>query len=94
MNKPLTEHQKQFLFDNFFEQQEYAGWKSIANNLLEKGSCVVAGSTCIWIGGIGNFMKISPAPEPSIGCVNTNSTSMLFCKVNYINTEGTCTYQR
>ncbi len=69
MNKILTEYQKEFMFQNFFEQQEYAGWKSIAHNLLEKGSCVVAGSGCIWVGGIGNFIKISPAPEPTVGCV-------------------------
>lgn len=63
----LTENQKQFLL-TFFENREYAGWKNVANKLIEYGSCTVAGTDCIWIGGIGNFIKTTEA-ENAIDCL-------------------------
>lgn len=53
----LTEKQITFLLETFFENSHYAGWRNIGRKLLETGSCIVPGSCCIWIGGIGNFIK-------------------------------------
>lgn len=64
----MTEYQKNFLLDYFFKNEEYAGWKNIALALLVDGQCVVAGGSCIWTGGIGNFIKTEEA-EDFIGCV-------------------------
>lgn len=65
--KALTEHQKNFLLLNFFRNEKYAGWKNIATTLLETGECIVAGTECIWVGGIGNFIKTQPA-KGTVGC--------------------------
>lgn len=53
----LTEKQITFLLETFFENSRYAGWRNIGKKLLETGSCIVPGNCCIWIGGIGNFIK-------------------------------------
>ncbi len=53
----LTQNQKDFLLNIFFVHEHYSGWKGIAEKLLDKGKCVVAGDRCIWSGGIGNFIK-------------------------------------
>lgn len=57
----LTEYQKEFILENFFKNEQYPGWKNIGNSLLNKGWCVVAGTSPIYIGGIGNFIKTSEA---------------------------------
>lgn len=62
----LSNYQKNFLLD-FFENEKYAGWKGIATNLLETGECIVAGKDCIWVGGIGNFIKTEDA-KGAINC--------------------------
>lgn len=62
----MTEFQKQFLL-SFFKNEDYVGWKSIATKLIEDGSCVVAGKVSIWLGGIGNFIKVSDA-ENAVDC--------------------------
>lgn len=67
MKNKLTENQKEFLLKNFFQNEKYAGWKGIATTLLEEGSCIVAGKNCIWVGGIGNFIKTREA-ENAIDC--------------------------
>ena len=54
--KKLTFYQKEFLL-TFFQNSNYHGWRNIAVNLLDKGECIVAGTNCIWHGGIGNFIK-------------------------------------
>ncbi len=59
--KKLTDYQIQFLVDTFFKNEKYAGWKNIAFVLLEDGKAIVAGTECIWIGGIGNFIKTNSA---------------------------------
>ena len=53
----LTKYQKEFLLEYFFKNEKYPGWKNIATQLLEVGECIVAGDTCIWHAGIGNFIK-------------------------------------
>jgi len=63
----LSEYQKNFLLDYFFKNEKYVGWKSIATKLLETGQCIVAGKECIWIGGIGNFIKTEEAKD-AIDC--------------------------
>ena len=64
--KTLTDNQKEFLLSYFFNPgegfDEYPGWRRIALNLIECGHCIVAGTTCIWQGGIGNFIQTSPTP--------------------------------
>lgn len=60
--KQLTEYQKKFLL-KFFYSEKHPGWQSIAESLLEKGFCVVAGEDCIWKGGVGNFIKLEKAEE-------------------------------
>ena len=66
--RKLTENQKDFILQNFFKMDSFAGWENIANNLLDNGSCVVAGDSCIWSSGIGNFIKISNA-DNLVGCL-------------------------
>lgn len=66
--KKLTEYQKSFLLNYFFKNENFAGWKNIADRLLESGKCIVPGKECIWIGGIGNFIKVTNTKE-AIGCV-------------------------
>jgi hypothetical protein len=61
--KHLTPIQKQFLLDVFFVNEKYAGWRNIATHLLEMSKCIVAGTENIWNGGIGNFIKVSPAKD-------------------------------
>lgn len=65
--RTLSEYQKNFLLDYFFKNEKYAGWKNIATKLLETGQCIVAGKDCIWIGGIGNFIKTEDAKD-AIDC--------------------------
>jgi hypothetical protein len=63
----MTGEQIEFIKKYFFKNEEYAGWANIAQRLLQEGSCIVAGHSKLWSGGIGNFIKISPA-ENSVGC--------------------------
>jgi hypothetical protein len=66
--KKLTENQKTFLLEYFFKNETFAGWKNIATVLIDTGNCIVAGTTCIWIGGIGNFIKTKNT-DNAIGCL-------------------------
>ena len=66
--KTLTENQKEYILEYFFKNNEYAGWKNIANILLERGKCIVPGKKCIWYGGIGNFIKTSDSTE-AVDCL-------------------------
>ena len=66
--KLLSNYQKEFLLTHFFENEKYAGWKNIAIELLNTGQCIVAGKECIWIGGIGNFIKTEKA-KGAIDCI-------------------------
>lgn len=54
----LTPSQKQFILDRFFKRLDVTNWLEIANELIEKGQCVVGGSERIWKGGIGNFIEV------------------------------------
>ncbi len=66
--KKLTEYQKQFLLNTFFKENTSAvGWFRIATKLLDNGKCIVAGTECIWRGGVGNFIKIEKAQD-AIDC--------------------------
>lgn len=69
--RQLTENQKMFML-TFFNvhptNQHCPGWESIACNLLDHGTCIVAGSKCIWEGGIGNFITTSPI-STAVGCI-------------------------
>jgi hypothetical protein len=67
----LTHYQKEYLLLHFFKNDEYAGWEGIARKLLDTGKCIVAGKECIWVGGIGNFIKTSEA-EDAIDCLLYN----------------------
>jgi hypothetical protein len=61
--KILSQEQKDFILEHFFKNEDYAGWKNIANKLLDTGKCIVAGDSCIWKGGIGNFIKVDTAKD-------------------------------
>lgn len=63
----------------FFNSHQYAGWKGIATTLIDQGECVVAGDECIWIGGIGNFIKTETA-DSFIGCLKYNFNKEEFLK--------------
>lgn len=63
----ITTAQKKFLLSVFFENEKYPGWFGIADTLIDKGECIVAGTECIWKGGIGNFIKCEPYAD-AFGC--------------------------
>lgn len=63
----MSEALKEFIFQHFFRKDVYPGERSIAYNLMEKGECIVAGTTRLWHGGVGNFITVTPA-EGTIGC--------------------------
>jgi hypothetical protein len=63
----VTEIQKQFVL-NFFKNEKYVGWKNIAEQLIDKGTCVVAGKEPIWRGGVGNYIKVKES-EGFIDCL-------------------------
>lgn len=63
----MNNNLKRFIKNYFFVDEFFAGWESIADSLLESGECIVAGNGRIWIGGIGDFIKVSTAPN-LIGC--------------------------
>jgi len=63
----MTEEQIEFIKKYFFKNEEYAGWDNIATRLLQEGSCIVAGNSKLWHGGVGNYIKCAPA-ENAIGC--------------------------
>lgn len=65
--RQLTSNQKEFLLENFFKNEEYAGWRNVATKLLESGRCIVAGKTRMWIGGVGNFIQMEDAHD-AIDC--------------------------
>lgn len=58
--RKLTELQMNFVL-GLFESKKYPGWMAIASKLIENGSCIVAGTDPLWVGGIGNFVKTEPA---------------------------------
>lgn len=64
--RKLNETQKEFILETFFVES-CAGWKTIGTDLIENGECIVAGTTRIWIGGVGNFITIEPAIG-TVGC--------------------------
>jgi len=63
----MTGEQIEFIKNHFFINGESAGWDNIATKLLQEGSCIVAGSSKLWYGGIGNFINCDPA-ENAVGC--------------------------
>jgi len=77
----LTKNQIEFLME-FFDSNRYPGWKSIAKKLITKGYCIVAGSKCIWIGGIGNFIDTDVA-EDAVGCLRYEFDVESFIKTAY-----------
>lgn len=64
----LTFNQTSFIANTFFKNENYNGWEGIAHKLIKNGKCVVAGTKCIWQGGIGNFIQTSK-PEDFVDCL-------------------------
>lgn len=60
---------KKFLLECFFKNEKFAGWRNIAENLIDSGECIVAGTNCIWKGGIGNFITLETPSKEYIGCI-------------------------
>lgn len=53
--------QKNWLLETFFKNEEFAGWRGIAEKLIDTGNCVTTNQgKDIWIGGVGNFIKSEP----------------------------------
>ena len=65
--RKLTEKQIEYIVNHFFKNDDFAGWKTIAVSLLMTGKCIVAGDGCVWVGGIGNFIKTNKA-DGFYGC--------------------------
>jgi hypothetical protein len=65
--RKLTDNQKEFIVNNFFYHNLVDGWK-VAMRLLTDGTCIVAGTSPLWVGGIGNFVK-AEISEEAIGCL-------------------------
>jgi len=66
----MTDYQKNFRLEYFFENERYPGWRNIATELLNNGECIVAGDTCIWKTPsypISLFITLSEA-EGTVGC--------------------------
>lgn len=55
-----------------FINAKYPGWRNIGTHLLLNGSCIVAGTSCIWIGGVGNFIKV----EPTLNAVDCSTYTL------------------
>lgn len=68
MKKKLNKIQLEFIKEHFFKLTHAIGWKQIADNLLTNEHCIVAGTECIWRGGIGNFIKVEKSLD-AIGCL-------------------------
>lgn len=66
--RKLTQAQKDFLLEHFFKNEKFAGWRGIAEKLLDTGKCIVAGDRCIWIGGVGNYITTKDA-ENAYNCL-------------------------
>lgn len=65
----LTDFQKEFILEQFFRINGFAGWRGIATALLETGQCIVGGKESIWSnGGIGNFIKTKDV-EYAYNCI-------------------------
>jgi hypothetical protein len=82
----LTEVQKNFIYKTFFKNSNYAGWGAVAEKLLTKGKCIVAGTKCIWVGGIGNYIKTKEAEE-AVDCLEYTFDLNSFLKSNYFKEE-------
>lgn len=53
----MNENQKNWLLETFFKNEKFAGWRNIAEKLIDTGSCVTTKQgEDIWKGGIGNFI--------------------------------------
>jgi len=56
-----------YFFKNYDNYDCGCGWDNIARKLIKDGECIVAGDDELWRGGIGNYIKYTPA-ENAIGC--------------------------
>ena len=69
----VTENQREFLLEYFFYNDEYPGWKNIANKLIDNGKVVIPNiNDKIWIGGIGNFIEITDGSDDFVDCIQYN----------------------
>lgn len=78
----ITNTNKDFILDNYFYNPQFAGWKNIAEKLIDQGSCVVAGDTRIWVGGIGNFIDYS-TPDNFLECTKYSFDLDAFLRSNW-----------
>jgi len=78
----MKKAQKEFLLKTFFETDRFAGWKNIAEALIDTGKCIVAGEGSLWVGGIGNFIKTNPA-QNAIDC-----TELTFDLKSFVSTDN------
>lgn len=78
----MDENKKNFLLNEFFKNEDFAGWQDIAESLICNGYCIIAGSKSLWSGGVGNFIEISEAKE-YVDCVRLDFDLQKFTSTNY-----------
>lgn len=78
----LNSIQEEIILDTFFINIDYPGWPNVAKKLLSKGTCVVAGASCIWLGGIGNFIDTKKEPD-LVGCLRYTFDLDKFMETDY-----------
>jgi hypothetical protein len=91
----LTEHQRNFILETFFKNEQYVGWKNIANKLLEIGKCIIPGdiNTRLWVGGIGNFISIKETSDEFVGCIEYHFDLKEFLTSEYYKDISNCYLQ-
>jgi len=82
--KTLSLEQKEFIREYFFNTDNYELWSDVANALLEIGTCVVPSMPTIWVGGIGNFIKITNTCN-CVGCECYSFNLELFLESAFFN---------
>ena len=69
MNSELNPFLTDFILNNFFKNEKYAGWYNIATKLLKDGKCIVAGEGehIFTKMAVSKFIKTSKS-DIGIGC--------------------------
>ena len=89
----LTEEQTEYILENYFKNDNFAGWKSIGKELIESGKCVVAGEKCIWVGGVGNFIETKKADD-FFGCLEYTFNLEPFLKSEFFKQQVNNDYDK
>tara|TARA_R110000772_G_C13220533_1_gene431792 strand:+ start:462 stop:794 length:333 start_codon:yes stop_codon:yes gene_type:complete len=80
--RKLSEDLTKTLVAYFFQDGASVMSEAIGRELLEEGSCVVAGDECIYRGAIGNFINTKKS-KAHIGCLEYKFDLESFLKSEY-----------